>query len=221
MVEIGVEGEHLAVGVVGREADLDGLVAGGGLGGELLDAAAEGALVAQREVGSQVEVVADTAAACPRAGTEHLQTYHLVAHADDDVVRTGLDKLDGGEREVEDARLLVLELGGEVVGRGDVDADEGGELLVDADGADVEHAAGDGVAGGDVLDEAEAVHVGHVGAVGTERADGIDALVGVVDVDALEVFLEELELGEPAVGDAPVGQHAEHGGEEGEGRAFG
>ena len=39
-------------------------------------------------------------------------------------------------------------------------------------------------------------------------------ILGVVDVDALEVFLEHLQLAQAAVGEAPVGQHRQHGGEE-------
>ena len=34
----------------------------------------------------------------------------------------------------------------------------------------------------------------------------------MVDVDALEVFLEHLQLAQSAVGEAPVGQHRQHGG---------
>ena len=36
----------------------------------------------------------------------------------------------------------------------------------------------------------------------------------MVDVDALEVLLEHLQLAQSAVGEAPVGQHREHRGEE-------
>ena len=59
MVEIGVEGEHLAIGIVGRKTEFDSLVARGRLRGEFLDVPAEGALVAQGEVTAQVEVIAD------------------------------------------------------------------------------------------------------------------------------------------------------------------
>ena len=39
-------------------------------------------------------------------------------------------------------------------------------------------------------------------------------ILGVVDVDTLEVLLEHLQLAQAAVADAPVGQHRQHGGEE-------
>jgi len=47
VVVVGVEGEHAREGVVGREGDLQGLVAAGGLGGDVLDVAAQGTLVAR------------------------------------------------------------------------------------------------------------------------------------------------------------------------------
>ena len=40
MVEVGVQGEHAREGVVGREGDLERLVAAGGLGAQGLDVAA-------------------------------------------------------------------------------------------------------------------------------------------------------------------------------------
>ncbi len=119
-----------------------------------------------------------------------------------------------GHREVHHATLVVLQLHGHVVEQGDIHTDEGRELLVDAHGRDVEHRRGHGAARGDVGDEAEAVHILHIGAVGIERTYRVDALVGVVDVDALEVLLEHLQLAQAAVGDAPVGQHRQHRGEE-------
>ena len=217
VVVVGVEGEHAREGVVGREGDLQGLVAAGGLRGDVLDVAAQGTLVAPREVGTQVEVVAHaaTATACGAlAYAEELHVGHLVAYTEDDIVGVGLDELHGRHAEVHHAALVVLQLHGHVVEQGDVDTHEGRELLVDAHGRDVEHRRGHGAAGGDIGDEAEAVHVLHIGAVGVERTHGIDALVGVVDVDALEIFLEHLQLAQAAVGEAPVGQHRQHGGEE-------
>lgn len=199
MVEVGVEGEHLAVGVVGREADLDGLVARGGLRGEVLNVAAEGALVAVGDVEAEVHVVAHLVLRWGGAvaGTEEFEADYLIACAHDDVVGSGLDELDSRHGEVHVAALLVLEFGGEVAGRGDIDADEGRELLADGDGTDVEHGAGDGAAADDVVDEAEFADArAEERTVGAERADAIDALVGVVDVDALEVLLEEGEFAE-------------------------
>ena len=182
MVKVGVQGEHTREGVVGREGDLQCLVAAGGLGAQGLDVAAQGALVAPREVATQVEVVAHTALAA-RGGAlayaEELHVDQLVAHAEDDVVGVGLDELHRRHAEVHHAALVVLQLHGHVVVQGDVHADEGRELLVDAHGRDVEHRRGDGAAGGDVGDEAEAVHVLHVGAVGVERAHGVDALTRI------------------------------------------
>lgn len=182
MVVVGVEGEHAREGVVGREGDLQRFVAAGGLGADGLDVAAQGALVAPGEVGTQVEVVAHAATATTAgalAYAEELYIGHLVAHTKDDVVGVGLDELHGRHAEVHHATLLVLELGGHVVEQGDVDTDEGRELLVDAHGRDVEHRRGHGTARGDVGDEAEAIHVLHVGAVGVERAYGVDALTRI------------------------------------------
>lgn len=217
MIVVGVQREHAREGVVGREGDLQSLVAAGGLRGDVLDVAAQGTLVAPREVGTQVEVVAHaaTGTACGAlAYSEELHVGHLVAYTEDDIVGVGLDELHGRHTEVHHTALVVLQLHGHIVEQGHVHTDEGRELLVDAHGGDVEHRRGHGAAGGDIGDEAEAIHILHIGAVGVERAHGIDALVGVVDVDALEVLLEHLQLAQAAVGEAPVGQHREHRGEE-------
>ena len=224
MIVVGVQREHAREGVVGREGDLQSLVAAGGLRGDVLDVAAQGTLVAPREVGTQVEVVAHaaTGTACGAlAYSEELHVGHLVAYTEDDIVGVGLDELHGRHTEVHHTALVVLQLHGHVVEQGDIDTHEGRELLVDAHGGDVEHRRGHGAASGDIGDEAEAVHVLHIGAVGVERAHGIDALVGVVDVDALEVLLEHLQLAQSAVGEAPVGQHRQHGGEEAQARGIG
>ena len=182
MIVVGVQREHAREGVVGREGDLQGFVATGGLRGDVLDVTAQGTLVAPREIGTQVEVVAHaaTGTACGAlAYSEELHVGHLVAYTEDDVVGVGLDKLHGRHAEVHHTALVVLQLHGHVVEQGDVDTHEGRELLVDAHGRDVEHRRGHGAAGGDIGDEAQAVHVLHIGAVGVERAYGVDALTRI------------------------------------------
>ena len=142
VVVVGVQREHAREGVVGREGDLQGLVAAGSLGGDSLNVAAQGTLVAPREVGTQVEVIAHAATATTAgalAYAEELHVGHLVAHAQDDIVGVGLDELHGRHAEVHHAALVVLQLHGHVVEQGDIDTHEGRELLVDAHGRDVEH----------------------------------------------------------------------------------
>ena len=73
------------------------------------------------------------------------------------------------------------------------------ERLVDGDGTYIEHGARHGIAACNVFNESASVHVLHVTVECVETAYGIDTLVYMSQIEALEVFLEERQLAQSAV----------------------
>ena len=99
----------------------------------------------------------------------------------------------------------VFELAGEVVQKGHVDAEQRGESLIDTHLRHVVHAARHRISGGGVGNESQPVHVFHVGAVTAVAAHGIDTLVSMVEVDALEYIAEPRQFHQPTITHRPVG----------------
>ena len=60
----------------------------------------------------------------------------------------------------------------------------------------------------------QSVHIFHEGAVAGVGAHGIDALVGMAQVDALEMVAEPRQLSQTAIADGPVGEHVGNRGED-------
>ena len=145
---------------------------------------------------------------------EEFEVVDLVSETKHKVLARGFVDLHAGGAKREHTSVSVLQLAGEVVVECDIDADKWRELLVDADGGDVEHAVGRRQTRGCVGDEAKPVHILQPCAETGIRTDGEDALVAMVDVDALEKVPEGSQFAQSAVSDGPVGQHPGQRGEE-------
>ena len=145
---------------------------------------------------------------------EDIEVLNLITETKDPVAAEGLIELDTRHGEVHDTGGAVFELRREVVLERGINTEQRGEGLVDADGRDIIHRRRLQGIRGRVGNESQAVHILLPGAVGGVTADGIDRLIGVVDVDALQMVADPGEFREAGVAHSPVGQHAGDGRED-------
>ena len=145
---------------------------------------------------------------------EEVEVVDLVACSHNEVVAGRFVELHGGHREVEHACGAILDLRREVVEEGDVESEQRRERLVDGYGRHVEHRRRNGTSRGGVGDEAEPVEHFLVGGIRGVGSHSVDGLVGVVEVDRLEVVAEPRHLAETAVADGPVGEQSAECGED-------
>lgn len=231
-VVIEAHSDEFGEGVVSKERELEGGIAAGGCTGERGYVTTDGCLLAIRQVEAQVEVMIEIVLTSRIGGlvvvVTTLATFHLtmvdaeseetevvdaIAQSDDPVLADCLIDLDTGHGEREDTCGSIFNLGGKVVVHGDIDTEQWGEGLVDAHLRYVVHGAGDGHACLCLGDEAKSVHVFLPCTVALIRVDRVDALIGMVEVNALEQLAEPRKLAETAISDGPVGQHADELGE--------
>ena len=148
--------------------------------------------------------------------TSEGEIIDLITQTDHPVVAGGLIDLHTRHAQVEHTRATVLQLTGEVVLERHIDAEQRRERLVDTHRRHVEHTARHGIARCGVVDEAQPIHVLVPSAIAGVGAHCIGALIGMAEVDTLEVFAEPRQLAQAAVLDGPVGQHTLERGEDGE-----
>jgi len=224
--------------VVRAERGFDGFVAACSFRQRSLDVARNGVLITEREVETQVQVVADDAAVFRRSTAlagivpvvgrirllvviapsgflasaseegRELEIIDFVAPSDDEVVAASLIQLGRGHAQGEYACLAIFHLDSHVVVQREVQSCQRREGFVDGYGTDVVHAARDDSIVRSVLYESQVAHVLHPTAVRIVSPHGVDALVGVVQGDALEVVPYPRQVGQAFVGYGPVGQHA-------------
>ena len=137
---------------------------------------------------------------------------YFIFHAHSDVVGEVFGQCDTGHGQVECACLVVLNLSSDVIIESHAHSQERREGLVDADSGNIVHGRRNGVARGDVADEAPSVHVFHKVGIGVVCSDRVNTLVGMVDVETLEmVGKPRRNLGESTVGETPVGHESSDG----------
>lgn len=137
VVEVGADGDFARQDVVGGEVDVEAFAAAGGLGvAVVFDAADEGLVVVEADVGVDGEVVGDALARAFHF-EDGVEADDFVSQAQFEAALVGLDDLSGRGVEGEGALLAPLGVDLEVVLEGDVDADEGSEALGDGYGRDV------------------------------------------------------------------------------------
>ena len=205
-IVVETHGEQLAQGVIGSEAELQGVVATAGAARHRSDVADDGCLLAEAEVGTEIEVVVGTlrllralavllillARSLHLLGsrTKEVEVVDAVAHTYHPILAQGLVHLDTRHTEVQYAGLAILSLQGHVVVKRHVHSEQWRECLVDAHLRHVEHAAWRWIARRGIADEAQTVHELLIGAETVVTAHRIYTLVTMVDVHTLEVVAE-------------------------------
>ena len=204
-IVVETHGEQLAQGVIGSEAELQGIVATAGAARHRSDVADDGCLLAETEVGTEIEVVIGTlrllralavllilARSLHLLGsrTKEVEVVDAVAHTYHPILTQGLVHLNTRHTEVQYAGLAILSLQGHVVVKRHVHSEQWREGLVDAHLRHVEHAAWRWIARRGIADEAQAVHEFLIGTETVIAAHRIYTLITMVDVHTLEVVAE-------------------------------
>ena len=121
------------------------------------------------------------------AAVEDTEILDLITHAKHPVTTECLVELYAGHREVHHTSGAIFHLSRQVILEGGIDTQQRRESLVDAHRRHIKHRRGLQAASSLISNKAQTIHILAPGTVGSIASHAIDTLIGMIQIEALEM----------------------------------